>query len=55
MKQNGGGYWLPDFNAVKEEPIKENNNGKEDTASVKLDKLQICSACAFAFCRICRG
>ncbi|KAI5791515.1 RWD domain-containing protein [Pyronema domesticum] len=55
MKQNGGGYWLPDFNAVKEEPIKENNNGKEDTASVKLDKLQICSVCAFAFCRICRA
>ncbi|KAI5820070.1 RWD domain-containing protein [Pyronema omphalodes] len=58
MKQNGGGYWLPDFNAVKEkEPIKENNNNnnQEDPASVKLDKLQICSACAFAFCRVCRA
>ena len=54
MRATGNGYWLQDRRpaTVPSPPPPEETH---DEAAPKLEKLQICSVCSFAFCRVCRG
>ncbi|KAA8913137.1 RWD domain-containing protein [Sphaerosporella brunnea] len=55
MKRNGSGYWLPDRGATPAAPAKKPKTAEEgqDHPSPLREKLQVCSVCSFAFCRVC--
>ena len=62
MAAAGSGYWLPDLDSEPEpaaahEAGEEKKQVKPDAvrSSQNLEKLQVCSKCSFAFCRVCTG
>ena len=64
MKGAGGGFWLRDKDAPVVIPTAV-NEATEEKEKKELDedeqlaanrpRLQVCSKCSFAFCRICQG
>lgn len=58
MRASGSGYWLQDRRpaTVPSPPPPPPLLPPEKTyGEAALNKLQICSVCSFAFCRVCRG
>jgi E3 ubiquitin-protein ligase RNF14 len=60
MKRNGSGYWLLDRDTAPSSPpsLQENivpKKREEEKPSPLKEKLQVCSVCSFAFCRVCLG
>lgn len=54
MKTSGNGYWLPDRGATPPPPLSPSQED-EHIPTPRLEKLQVCSVCSFAFCRVCKG
>ncbi|KAF8538237.1 RWD domain-containing protein [Trichophaea hybrida] len=54
MKTSGNGYWLPDRGAIPP-PLPSSPQEDEHTATPRMEKLQVCSICSFAFCRVCKA
>lgn len=56
MSAAGSGYWLPDLGSEPlPVPHTEDVEKEPENSRREPEKLQLCSVCAFAFCRKCEG
>lgn len=61
MEESGNGYWLPDLDSGSQRPssssrsLADELNMKREASGKARPRLQVCSICSFAFCRVCHG